>query len=503
MNRLCAQTLEHLQTGVRSFDYRRDQACGVVHLGVGAFHRAHQAAYFDALLGAGETGWMIRGASLRSRRAGDQLNPQDGLYTLVERDGESERTRLVRSISDVLTISEDREALIDALTAADTVLVTLTITENGYCIDPTTQELDWENEDIQWDIEHPDAPRSAPGVILAGLRRRWQDGLTPFTVLSCDNLSENGKQAQAAILGLARKTDPVLAQWIEGQVAFPSSMVDRIAPATTASDIDALEAILGLRDEAMVKTEPFSQWVIEDKFCNTRPPLEKVGVQFTSDVLEWERAKLRLLNGAHSAIAYLGGLGRVDYVHQAIARPEVSALVQRIWDESRSTLRPLEGLNVDAYVQELMQRFSNSSLEHRTRQIAIDGSRKIPQRWLEPLRVRRACGEASPALLFALAAWIMWQSGVDDENQAYQVEDPLAEQTKRVFESARSCPETLAQEMLAFEPVFGSDFANDKELQSQIARFLRDIQDRGVLDAVHLNFINLASNCRGQSVVGP
>ena len=348
---------------------------------------------------------MIRGASLRSARAGHQLDPQDCLYTLTERDGDSENMRLVRSIADILTLSKDRRALIDALAAADTVLVTLTITEKGYCIDPTTHELDWENEDIQWDIEHPDTPRSAPGVILAGLRRRWKDGLKPFTVLSCDNLSENGKQARAAILGLARKTDPVLAQWIEEQVAFPSSMVDRIAPATTVSDIDALESKLGLRDEAMVKTEPFSQWVIEDKFCNTRPPLEKVGIQFTSDVLGWERAKLRLLNGAHSAIAYLGGLGRVDYVHQAIARPEVAALVQRIWDESRSTLKPLEGLDVEAYLQQLMQRFSNSALEHRTRQIAIDGSRKIPQPGSTP------CGSAEPAAWHPPRSVLHWRPG--------------------------------------------------------------------------------------------
>lgn len=488
MTRLCESTIDDFPTSTQRFDYDRGQACGVVHLGVGAFHRAHQATYFDALMGDGESGWMISGASLRSERANDQLNPQDGLFTLVVRTGNEEIHRVVRSIREVINGPQNLDQLIGVLASPDTVLVTLTITEKGYCLDPTTHEIRWENADIAWDRDNPETPRSAPGVLLAGLRARRDKGLPPFTILSCDNLSENGKQAKAAVTGLARAVDPALAEWIDAEVAFPSSMVDRIAPATTRNDIDQLEHATGIRDEAMVKTEPFSQWVIEDHFCNRRPNLDRVGVQFTTDVGGWENAKLRLLNGAHSAIAYLGGLACVDFVHQAVAIPAFEALVRSLWAESRETLNPVSGLDVDSYLGDLLVRFRNSALEHRTRQIAIDGSRKVPQRLLEPLRLRRAAGKKSEALLFALAAWIRWQAGVDDQGQSYIVDDPLADQTRSIIDLAVGDYEKIAARMLALEPVFGADFAHDEQVHRSVASYLEHLFERGALESSQLFF---------------
>jgi fructuronate reductase len=407
--------------------YGRAGTPAVVHIGCGAFHRAHQAAYFDELLRQGESDWLIQGVSLRSDTASRQLNPQDGLYSLVERDGDDCKVRVIGSLVGVMSPVGDPAKLVRLLANPATQLVTLTITEKGYCVDPVSGALQLDNPEIAADIRNPAAPRTAPGFIVAGLAARKAAGVPPFTVLSCDNLSANGGKARSAVVGLAAQTDAALAAWIEREVAFPSSMVDRITPATTPEAIAQLAEITGYRDAAMIETEPFHQWIVEDWFSGRRPPLDRAGVQMTDDVAAWEAIKLRLLNGAHSSLAYLGGLLGYRYVHEAIADPDLAHFVAALWDEIVPTLPDVEGFDPVRYRTSLLARFSNAALDHQLSQIAIDGSQKLPQRLIRPLSERLAAGQPSPAIELAVACWIRWQAGSDFAGRPHHVDDARAE----------------------------------------------------------------------------
>lgn len=459
--------------------YDRSQPCGIVHLGTGAFHRAHQAAYFHALMSAGETGWMIQGASLRSPRVAEQLNPQDGLFTMLVRDGQNDREQVTGSVKSVLVAPENPAALVAALADPAVNLVTLTITEKGYCIDPASGALRTDDPGVQADLADLSAPRTAPGFIVAGLRARRDAGLMPFTVLSCDNLPHNGARTREAVLAMARAIDPGLADWIADKGAFPSSMVDRIVPATLAEDIDALKASAGYRDEAMVKTEPFTQWVVEDWFAGPRPPLERVGVQFTKDVAGWENAKLRLLNGAHSALAYLGALAGHPFVHVAMAAPGYRELVHAIWEEAGETLDPLEGFDRAEYCAALSARFDNPALQHKTHQIAMDGSQKLPQRFLNTIRARRAVGLSYPALSLAVAGWVRWQFARDDQGETYTVDDPLAGVTGAIIARHNGAVRPVAEEILRLEQVFGTDLPGDERFVAEICSLVEALVRRG------------------------
>lgn len=478
MTRLSSSTLDRLPAGTARPAYDRGQAVGVVHLGTGAFHRAHQAASFDALMAQGETGWMIQGASLRSAGVAEQMNPQDGLYTLAVRDGEVECRSVIGSVAGVLVAPQDPARLVAALASQNVALVTLTVTEKGYCIDPATGDLRTDDEAVAGDIADIGRPSTAPGFLVAGLRARRAAGLKPFTVLSCDNLPENGKRTRRAVIAMAREIDPALADWIEAEGAFPSSMVDRIVPATTDADIKALEAATGLLDLAMVKTEPFAQWVVEDWFSDRRPPLETVGVQMTDNVAAWEKAKLRLLNGAHSAIAYLGGLAGHEFVHDAMTAQGFPELVNRIWDEAESTLDPIAGFDPKAYRAQLFLRFRNASLQHRTFQIAMDGSQKLPQRLLDTIREHRAAGKpVPPALTLAVAGWMRWQIGRTDAGKTYPIDDPLASRTTRAVRLG-------AGGLLKLEEVFGTDLPADRAFADSVDAVFRRLCNQPVAESV-------------------
>ncbi len=425
--RLSAATLDRLPANVAVPRYDRDAVRrGVVHLGIGAFHRAHQAAIFEAALASGDLRWGVTGVSLRSAGVRDQMAPQDGLYTLLVRDGEGERTQVIGAVREVLVAPEDPAAVVAALASPDTHLVTLTITEKGYKLDRAGGGLLRDDPDVAHDLASLEAPRTAAGFLVAGLAARRAAELAPFTALSCDNLPHNGALLRDAVLAMAEAHDPALAAWIAAEGAFPATMVDRIVPATTDADIALLAARLGVQDRAMVKTEPFLQWVVEDRFCGPRPDLAAFGVQLTDAVAPWEGAKLRLLNGAHSAIAYLGGLAGDSYVHEFVGRPEGRALVEALWDEAAETLEPPAGLDVPAYRRALMARFANPALQHRTRQIAMDGSQKLPQRLIAPMAERRARGLPVEALALAVAAWMRWQAGVTDLGEHFSIDDPIA-----------------------------------------------------------------------------
>ena len=485
MTRLSSTTLDRLPASVVLPRYDRTGPCGIVHLGTGAFHRAHQAVFFDALLNAGHEGWMIQGSSLRSATVAEQLNPQDGLFATVVRDGEDEMERVVGSIQDVIVAPQDPPALVDALADPAIALVTLTVTEKGYCIDPASGDLKRDDPSVAADIADLSRPLTAPGFLVAGLAARRERGIAPYTVLSCDNLPDNGKRTRAAVIELAKKVDQDLADWIEREVAFPSSMVDRIVPATVPDDLDRFETATGLRDEALVKTEPFTQWVVEDWFCNRRPPLEGVGVQMTKDVAAWEMAKLRLLNGAHSALAYLGGLAGHEYVDQAMAAPGFAHLIDVLWDEAEATLEPIDGFDPAAYRAELAKRFGNSALQHRTHQIAMDGSQKLPQRWLNTIRAYRAKGGELPkALCLALAGWMHWQGGKNDAGERHEVDDPLAAKTAEAVARSGGDGRQAVANLFALSEIFGSDLSQDEQLLAQVTENYLLIKSSGAAHTV-------------------
>lgn len=478
MSRLSSQTLADLPADVIRPGYDRAQVtAGVVHLGIGAFHRAHQAVLFDDALNAGDLRWGIIAASLRSPAVRDQMVPQDGLYTMLVRDGGSQQARIIGAVQDVIVAPQDPQALIAALASPDTHIVTLTITEKGYKLDPATGALIEDDPQLAADLVSLDSPQTAPGYLVAALARRRAAGLPPFTAISCDNLPHNGTRLRNAVLALARRHDAMLADWIAAGGAFPETMVDRIVPATTPDDIAALATRLGVEDQAMVKTEPFVQWVIEDKFCGPRPNFG-AGVQITAAVAPWEEAKLRLLNGAHSGIAYLGGLAAIEHVHDVLALPEARIFVEALWDEAQTTLSPPPELDVAAYRCDLMARFDNPTLRHRTRQIAMDGSQKLPQRLLATIAARLEAVQGIDALSLAVAAWVRWQAGQDDLGQPHIVDDPLATPIAAALGTATTTQERV-DAILAFDAVVPPALGSNTHFRDALTHWLAILENRG------------------------
>lgn len=412
--RLSGDTVQALPALVARPAYDRGHVVpGIVHLGVGAFHRAHEAAYVDDCLAAGETGWGITGVSLRSADTRDALAPQNGLYTLAIRSNGEERLRVVGSIGSMLVAPEDPGAVLAALADPRTRIVTLTITEKAY-LRAAGGGLDTAHPDIVHDLANPQTPKTAHGFLAEALARRRAAGTPPFTVLCCDNLPANGATLHRLLVEFAALRDArlgegdnaKLASHIADAVAFPSSMVDRIVPATTDADRARIAGQLGVEDAWPVMTEPFCQWVIEDKFPEGRPAWDQFGVTMVDDVGPFEDMKLRLLNGSHSAIAYLGLLSGHATVDRAFADPAIRAFVDALWAEAIPTLPQDAGLDTASYTAELSERFSNTALAHRTAQIANDGSQKLPQRIVASAIERIHAGGSPKHLVLAIAAWI-------------------------------------------------------------------------------------------------
>jgi fructuronate reductase len=404
--RLSNATIAKLPAEVLVPRYARDSATpGIVHLGVGAFHRAHQAAYIDACLADSATEWGIVGVSLRSPDTRDALAPQDGLYTLAVRDSAGEQLQVIGSIQSLLVAPEDPGAVLAALTDPRTRIVTLTITEKAY-LRAADGTLDSVHPDIVHDLANPGSPRTAHGFLIESLARRRAAGTPPFTVLCCDNLPANGATLHRLLIEFAKLRDADLARHVADDVTFPSSMVDRIVPATTDADRSRIAQQLGVEDAWPVMTEPFRQWVIEDRFPGGRPAWEKFGVTMVGDVGPFEDMKLRLLNGAHSGIAYLGLLSGHATVDRAFADQSIRQFVDRLWSEAIPTLPQDGGLDPIPYTAELAARFSNTALAHRTAQIANDGSQKLPQRIIASALARLERGVLPEHLSLVVAAWI-------------------------------------------------------------------------------------------------
>ncbi len=476
---LTLATLAGLPAGVArpAFDTQAIDV-GILHLGLGAFHRAHQAVYTDDIL-AVDPRWGICGVSLKTPRATESLAAQDGLYTLLTRSGEGIEPRVIGSVRETLFAGADRAGLIARFADRRIMVVTATVTEKGYCHDPAAGALNVAHPDIVHDLAHPDAPESAVGILVAGLAARRAANAGPLTFVCCDNLPHNGRLVEGVVLALAEHRDPALAAWIRANVTFPCTMVDRIVPAVTAADVTDAERLLGVHDAAPVAAEHFGQWIIEDRFAGPRPPWDKAGAQFVADVAPFEWMKLRLLNGSHSTLSYLGFMLRHDYVWQASSDPDLAALVLRqMAEEIVPTLTPPPGIVLDVYCGQLMERFRNSALPHRTRQIAMDGSQKLPQRLLGTIRDRMRAGASWRHLALAVAAWIRYAGGKDEHGVSIDVQDPLAATFAGIVRDAQGDPAAMADGCLDLKSVFGTDLtahhAFREAVRANVVALVRD-----------------------------
>ena len=449
---------------------------GIVHLGLGAFFRAHGAVYIEEAVQASGGNWGIIGVSLQSPRMRDQLAPQDFVYTAAELGPEGETLRQIEIVRNVLVAKEDPQAVLEAMADAATRIVSLTVTEKGYCHDPATGRLNHQHPDIIHDLAGG-TPVSAPGYLVRALQLRHDRGLPPFTVLTCDNLPENGKLVRGIVLDFARAISPDLADWIAAEGRFPSTMVDRIVPATKDEDIASLAEKTGLHDAAPVMHEPFRQWVVEDDFVpaygdDARPDLAAVGVELVEDVTPYEHMKLRMLNGTHSSLAYLGYLAGHETIADTVADPVFSDFVKALWRrEIMPSFTPPPGVDLSAYADALLARYANPGIRHRTWQIAMDGSQKLPQRILGTLRDNLNSGRQSPSLGTAIAAWMIYVSGTDLDGNPIDVRDPLAAQLHDLSASGTTPGEKVAA-LLSVDQIFDPELAAAIKLDIEAAYIL-------------------------------
>lgn len=450
---------------------------GIVHLGVGAFHRAHMADYTDAVLRGGHRRWGIMGASLRSPDTRDALAPQDYLYTIAESDEAGERCRIIGALRGVLVAPEDPQALIEAMCLPSVKIVSLTVTEKGYCHDPATGELNEQHPDIVHDLANPDRPRSAPGFLVAALKARKARGLPPFTVLCCDNLPANGRTVAKVVTRLATLVNPALGPYVAENVAFPATMVDRIVPATTDADRARITEATGLSDAWPVVTEAYNNWVVEDNFPQGRPAWDAT---FVTDIKPFELMKLRLLNGAHSSMSYLGYLAGRETIADCMQDEALASYVAHLMHvEVTPTLMVPPGADIESYKQALLRRFRNPGLRHRTWQIAMDGSQKLPQRLLGTIRDRLQAGAPIDGLALGVAAWMRYVTGIDERGQPIDVRDPLRDMLRQKADAAGPEAAKLAPALLSVTEVFGRDLPANETFTTAVARALDSLFTKG------------------------
>jgi fructuronate reductase len=421
------QTLSGLAPTAKLPAYDRNQLkSGILHLGPGAFFRAHFAPFTDAALAASGGDWGIEVASLRTADVADHLNEQNGLYTMLIRDTSGTTAQMIGPILRAHVATRDPAGLLDRLEDPAIRIVSLTVTEKAYGMDTATGGLDLNHADVAADLANRHAPRGVIGYLVEGLSRRRAKGIAPFTPLSCDNLPSNGAVLKRLVLDFAERVDPSLRQWIEANVPFPSTMVDRITPASTEATYQDAERLTGRQDLAAIETEPFTQWVIEDHFANGRPAWEKAGALMVTDVSAYEKMKLRMLNGAHSLLAYLGYIGGYEFIRDVMDDAGLAALAYRHMHAAARTLDAVPGIDLDDYATELIARFANKAIAHRTYQIAMDGTQKLPQRLLEPATEALAHGDKAETYAIAVAAWMRYAIGEHGNGERYELRDPRA-----------------------------------------------------------------------------
>ena len=398
---------------------------GIVHIGVGGFHRAHQAVYLDELARRGSTEWGVIGVGLHSRAIGEVLTGQDRLYTVVERAADGDRATVVGALTGYLYAPDDPEAVLTALADERTRVVTLKITGTGYRVDAHSGEFDADDPHIARDLEDPGTPETVFGYLVEALHRRRQAGLAPFTVLSCDNMQSNGTAARPAVVSFGRRPADALAGWIEEHVAVPSSRVERITPNPRPEDRDAIATETGVDDRWPVITEPFRQWVVEDSFCNGRPPLEEVGVQFVDDVAPYETMKTRLLNAGHSAIAYLGYLAGHRTTDEVLADPVFRTFLTRLMaEEIAPGLPEVPGVDLEEYQATLLDRLANPRMADQLSRLSRRGSTKIPNYLLPSVRATMEAGRPHRLLCLAVAGWLRFLRGHDYAGEEVPIQGP-------------------------------------------------------------------------------
>ncbi|WBM70118.1 fructuronate reductase [Buttiauxella sp. WJP83] len=443
----------------------------IVHLGFGAFHRAHQAVYADILAQEHGSDWGYCEVNLvgGEKQIADLKN-QDHLYSVAEMSADGWQCRVVGVVKQALQAQVDGlEAVLTAMTQPEVAIVSLTVTEKGYCHSPATGTLMLDHPLIAHDLAHPHQPQSAPGVIVEALARRKSLGLPAFSVMSCDNMPENGHVTRNVVITLANAVDPTLGEWIQSHVTFPSTMVDRIVPAVTPETLALVAQHTGIDDPAAVACEPFRQWVIEDNFVAGRPEWEKAGAELVKDVLPYEEMKLRMLNGSHSFLAYLGYLAGYAHISDCMMDENyrLTALALML-DEQAPTLN-VEDVDLAAYAESLIERYTNPALRHRTWQIAMDGSQKLPQRWLDSVRWHLAKGGSFDLLALGISGWMRYVGGIDESGQNIDVSDPLLPAIQQAVETSQQ-GESRVKALLGLTAIFGEDLAANQRFVEQITQ---------------------------------
>jgi len=451
----------------------------IVHIGVGGFHRAHQAVYLDDLLHLpGYSEWGLCGVGLLKNdcRMRDALLPQDFLYTVVECSAAGERARVIGSLLNFLYAPEDPQAAIEKMAAPECRIVSLTITEGGYYVNQGTGEFDHGHPEIVHDLEHPHEPCCSFGYLAEALARRRKRGLPPFTVMSCDNLQQNGAVAKKMILAFAERRDPALSKWLAEYGAFPNSMVDRITPAATVDNRIMVREKFGIDDAWPVVTEPFKQWVIEDCFPNGRPAWERVGAQMTSDVFPYEKVKIRLLNASHQAICHIGRLLGYQYVHEAVADPYIKKLVTALMDVEVTPLLPeVHGIDLDEYKKTLIERFANPAIKDQLSRISMEGSARIPKFVLPSIHEQLERGGPIKMLSFTLACWFRCLRETNDLGEELPIIDSLADKLRENARRGGADPGAL----LSIDELFGDVLPRSRVFVAEVSHALRSLYENG------------------------
>jgi len=477
MERLNTATLANLPANVEVPGYDRNSiVAGIVHFGAGNFHRAHQAVYCDSLLNQGETQWGITGISLRSPTMRDNLAPQDFLYTQATL-GETTAYRIIGAIRNLLVAPENPQAVIETVAQDQTQVVTTTITEKGYCL--SSGQIDRKNPGIIRDLESLETPQTAYGYLAAALIKRCADRGAPLTILCCDNMHAGGEHLKAGVGMLLERHSPMTIAWVAENVAFSSSMVDRVTPATDDRLKDEVAERLGVYDASPVAAEPFTQWVIEDRFAGERPPFDRAGALFVADIAPFERIKLRFLNAGHSMLAALGYLAGDRFIHEALQRPVLARFTEQALKSTVLPVTPVpEGISGEAYIDQVLERFRNGNLPYAVLQVGTDSSQKIQQRWSPSIDDALTQGQDASHLAFALAAWVRF---IRKALQNNDLNDPLREQFARC-ESSDDASDV--QDFLALAGVDKFAFSNDESFMASVNRFHRTIGEIGIEKAV-------------------
>jgi len=482
--RLSRKTLDGLPERARPLVRPGDVPAGVLHLGLGAFHRAHQAVYTELAIARAGGDWGIVGVAPRSMQTVRQLAEQDCLFSVTSLSGAETRTRVVGALAGVRHAASDPAAVVALLADPAIRVVTLTVTEKAYQLDPATGRLRADDELVA-DLTTDRPPRTIPGLLVRGLRARYAADAGPIALVSCDNLPSNGQRLRRLLdqaLQLSASADATrLAEWFRRNVSCPSTMVDRIVPASTPDTLATAASELGVVDLAAVAAEPYRQWVIEDRFPAGRPAWETAGAVLTDDAGPWERLKLRTLNGVHSAAAYLGALAGRQTIAEALGIPHLTDVLRRlITEDVAESFTPPAGVRVPEYGDEVLGRFANPVIRHRTIQVAMDGSQKLPQRVLHTIADLRAAGRRPRWSALVVAAWMRFVQGRADDGAELPLDDPLADRIRQALAPTGGAPDKVVAALFGLAEVFPPELAADEEVRDLVVEWLTALSRHGV-----------------------